>query len=200
MDLNLNKPKPIQIRLPQDLEDSLRYAAYKSRTTLNSVVIDCLKEHLPPVSPQDLTVYHGVSPFSQSEEQLFKAAHERLGRYQNAVQLQLDLVLQLASLLNAQASYARNMQRDLQNGLKLKIPDNNDGTMPNMETERGTTSPEILKYLDSSNLLKNEATARKCRKALARHQYDAVGEWEQVKDLLQRLDLTDKTSHDPSAR
>lgn len=180
------KPKPIQIRLPQDLEDSLRYVAHKTRSTLNSVVIECLKENLPTVSQLDLAVYDGVSPFSQSEEQLVRGAHEHLGRYQKTVQLQLELVLQLASLLNAQAISASSMRSELLNGAKLKVPENNDGTIPDMKTERGI-SPDFLNYMDASNLLKSETAIRKCRKGMARHQYDATGEWEQVTELLRKL-------------
>lgn len=181
-----NKPNPIQIRLPQNLEDSLRYVAYKTRSTLNSVVIECLKEHLPTVSQMDLAINDGVSPFDQSEEQLFRDAHRRLGCYQEAVQFQLELVLQLASLLNAQVLHARNMQGGLLNGAKLKVPENNDGTIPDLRTERGI-SPDFLNYMDASKLLESEMAVIKCRKAMARHQYDAAGEWEHVKEVLRRL-------------
>lgn len=193
------KPKPIQIRLPQDLEDSLRYVAHKTRSTLNSVVIECLREHLPTVSQLDLAVYDGVSPFNRSEDQLIEDAYGRLGRYQKAVQLQIEQVLQLASLLNAQAANAGGMMGGLLNGAKLKVPENNDGTIPDMQTAGGI-SPEILDYIDASNLLKNETAIRKCRKAMARHQYDAAGEWELVKELLRRLDPNNQVTADPSSR
>jgi len=193
------KPKPIQIRLPQDLEDSLRYVAHKTRSTLNSVVIECLKEHLPTVSQLDLAVYDGVSLSHQSEDQLSKEVCERLGRYQKAVQLQLDLVLQLASLLNAQAIDAKNMQEGLLNGVKPKVPEDNDGSIPFIQTERGRSS-DFLRYMDASNLLKSETAIRKCRKAMSRHQYDAAGEWEHVKELLRKLEPNNQTTTDPSAQ
>lgn len=192
------KAKPIQIRLPQDLEDSLRYVAYKTRSTLNSVVIECLKEHLPTVSQLDLAAYDGVNPFYQSEDQLFREAYGHLGRYQKAVQLQLELILQLASLLNAQAIHASSMRDGLLNGAKLKVPENNDGTIPDMRTERGI-SPDFLNHMDASNLLKSETAIRKCRKAMARHQYDTAGEWELVKELLRKLAPNNQVPTDPSA-
>lgn len=163
------------------------------------MVIECLKEHLPTVSQLDLALYDGVSFCCQSEDQIFRETRGRLGRYQKAVQLQLELVLQLASLLNAQAICASSMQDGLLNGAKLKVPENIDGTIPDMQTERGI-SADVLNYIDASNLLKSEATIRKCRKAMARHQYDAAGEWEYVKELLRRLDPKTQAPTESSAR
>lgn len=194
-----NKPKPIQIRLPQDIEDSLRYVAYKTRSSLNSVVIECLKEHLPTVSQVDLSSYDGVSISYQSEKQLFEDAYERLGRYQQAVQLQLEQVLQLASWLNAQAVLANSMQDDLRKGTKLKVPENNDGTIPDMRTERGILI-DTLYYKDASNILKNETAIRKCRKEMTRHQYDAADKWENVKEVLRKLDPNNQEPADQQAR
>lgn len=184
-----SRPKPIQIRLPQDLEDSLRHVAYKTRSTLNSVVIESLQDHLPAVSPIDLALNDSVtSLFVRSEDDLAKDAHERLGRYQEAVQRQLDLLLQLTSLLNSQVRHARRMQDGLlKRGVRPKVPEDKDGAMPDTSTERGI-DPEFFSYLEASNLLKSETAARKCRKEIARQQYDAVGQWENVKELLRQLD------------
>ena len=185
-----SKPKPIQIRLPQDLEDSLRYVAYRTRSTLNSVVIESLKEHLPAVTKMDLALSDSVtSLFVRSADEVRKEAHQRLGRYQEAVQRQLDLALQLASLLNAQVSHARSMQDGLlEGGVRPKVPGSQDGTTPDdTRTERGI-APEFFSYLAASNLLKSEVAARSCRKEMARQQYDAFGQWENVKELLQQLD------------
>ncbi|QPK64117.1 hypothetical protein IVG45_03855 [Methylomonas sp. LL1] len=155
-----------------------------------------MKEYLPTVSQLDLAVYDGMSHFYQSEDQLCRDANGHLGRYQKAVQLQLELVMQLASLLNAQAIHASNMRDGLLNGAKLKVPENCDGTIPDMRTKRGISS-DVLNYMDASNLLKSETAIRKCRKEMARHQYDAAGEWEQVKELLRRLDQNSQAPTDP---
>lgn len=181
------KPKPIQIRLPQEVEDSLRFVARKTRSTLNSVVIDCLMEHLPTIHPLELGLIDGVNPFEQSAQQLRAAAHDRLNRYETAVQLQLDVLLQLASLLNAQASNARSMQDGLRRGFELRVPEDSSGEPPDMRTERGV-SPEILRYLDASRIVKNDATMRAARKQVARHLYEAAGEWNAVKELLKKLE------------
>lgn len=192
------KPKPIQIRLPKDLEDSLRYVAYKTSSTLNSVVIECLKENLPTVNELELALYDGLNFCIQSEDQLFKEVYDRLGRYQKAIQLQLALVLQISSLLNSQASHASRMRDGILNGVKLKVPEDNDGKIPDMISESGI-SPEVLNYVDASNLLKSETEIRKLRKEIVRHQYDAAGEWEYIKEVLRRVDKTVASTH-PSVR
>lgn len=184
---SLDRPKPIQIRLPRELEDSLRFVASKTRATLNSVVIDCLKEHLPAVHPLELGVMSGVSPFPKPKEQLRFDALDRLNRYEAAVQLQLGVLLQMAGVLNAQASLARNMRDSLVRGYDVQVPDDSGGNPPHFASREGTVSPKLMAYSDGSATIKNDEVLKAGRKQASRHHYEAVGEWEAVKELLRRL-------------
>lgn len=182
-----SRPKPIQIRLPQELEDSLRVVANKTQSTLNSVVIDCLQENLPAVHPLEQGVLSGVSPFLMEKPQLHRNALDRLNRYEEAVQLQLGVLLQVAGILNAQASLARRMQDSLVKGFLVQVPEDSSGEPPHIPSREGTVSAELLKYIDASMVVKNTQMLKAGRKQASRHQYDAVGEWEAVKVLLKRL-------------
>lgn len=181
------RPKPIQIRLPQALEDSLRLVASRSKSTLNSIVIDCLQENLPAVHPLDLAVISGVSPFPKTIAQLRLSALDRLNRYEAAVQLQLDVILQIASILNAQSSLARSMSDSLVKGYSVQVPEDRTGALPDLPSPEGTISAKLLQYIDASKVVKNIEALKAGRKQASRHQYDAVGEWEAVKELLKRL-------------
>lgn len=181
------KPRPIQIRLPQALEDSLRLVASRSKSTLNSIVIDCLQENLPTVNPLELGMISGVSPFPQTIAQLRLNALDRLNRYEEAVQLQLDVILQIASILNAQSSLARSMSASLVKGYSVQVPEGRTGALPNLPSPEGTISAKLLQYIDASKVVKNIEALKAGRKQASRHQYDAVGEWEAVKELLKRL-------------
>lgn len=181
------KPRPIQIRLPQALEDSLRLVASRSKSTLNSIVIDCLQENLPTVNPLELGIISGVSPFPQTIAQLRLNALNRLNRYEEAVQLQLDAILQIASILNAQSSLARSMSASLVKGYSVQVPEDCTGALPNLPSPEGTISAKLLQYIDASKVVKNIEALKAGRKQASRHQYDAVGEWEAVKELLKRL-------------
>ncbi len=182
-----SKPKPIQIRLPQELEDSLRVVASKTQSTLNSVVIDCLQENLPAVHPLELGAVSGVSPFLMEKSELYRSALKRLNRYEEEVQLQLGVLLQIAGILNAQASLVRRMQTSLVNGFPVQVPEDSSGELPHMPSREGTVSSELLKYIDASTVVKNMQMLKAGRKQASRHQYDAVGEWEAAKVLLKRL-------------
>lgn len=182
-----SRPKPIQIRLPQELEDSLRVVANKTQSTLNSVVIDCLQENLPAVHPLEQGVLSGVSPFLMEKPQLHRNALDRLNRYEEAVQLQLGVLLQVAGILNAQASLARRMQDSLVKGFLVQVPEDSSGELPHIPSREGTVSAELLKYMDASMVVKNTQMLKAGRKQASRHQYDAVDEWEAVKVLLKRL-------------
>lgn len=182
-----DKPKPIQIRLPRELEDSLRVVASKTQSTLNSVVIECLQENLPAVTPFELSTVSSVSPFLIEKSQLHRSALDRLNRYEEAVQSQLEVLLQIAGILNAQASLARRMQHSLINGVLVKVPEDRAGELPHIPTREGTISAEMLKYLDASKVVKNLQMLKERRKQASRYQYDAIGEWEAVKLLLTRL-------------
>lgn len=182
-----SKPKPIQIRLPQELEDSLRVVANKTQSTLNSVVIDCLQENLPAVHTLEQGVLSGVSPFLMEKPQLHRNALDRLNRYEEAVQLQLGVLLQVAGILNAQASLARRMQDSLVKGFLVQVPEDSSGELPRIPSREGTVSVELLKYMDASMVVKNTQMLKAGRKQASRHQYDAVAEWEAVKVLLKRL-------------
>lgn len=181
------KPKPIQIRLPQELEDSLRLVASRSRSTLNSVVIDCLQENLPAVHPLELGMMCGVSPSPKPKEHLRFEALDRLNRYEAAVQLQLGAILEMASILNAQASLARNMRDSLIKGYSVQVPEDPAGELPNIPSRDGTISVKLLEYIDASKVVKNIDSLKAGRRQASRHQYDAVGEWDAVKELLRRL-------------
>lgn len=181
------KPRPIQIRLPQALEDSLRLVASRSNSTLNSIVIDCLQENLPTVNPLELGVISGVSPFPKTIAQLRLSALDRLNRYEAAVQLQLDVILQIASILNAQSSLARSMSDSLVKGYSVQVPEDRTGALPDLPSPEGTISAKLLQYIDASKVVKNIEALKAGRKQASRHQYDAVGEWEAVKELLKRL-------------
>lgn len=188
-----NKPKPIQIRLPQELEDSLRVVANKTQRTLNSVVIDCLQENLPAVDPLELGMLSGViHPFMDKHE-LYRSAADRLNRYEEAIQMQLGVLLQLASTLNAQASLARSMRNSLFNGSLVKVPEDSSGELPDIPSREGTVSMELLRYTDASMVVKNTQILKAGRKQASRYQYDAAGEWEAVKVLLKRLADVDAT-------
>lgn len=184
---SIEKPRPIQIRLPQALEDSLRLVASRSKSTLNSIVIDCLQENLPAVHPLELGMMSGVSPFPKTITQLRLDALDRLNRYEAAVQLQLDVILQIASILNAQSSLARSMRDSLVKGYSVQVPEDSTGELPNLPSPEGTISAKLLQYIDASKVVKNIEALKAGRKQASRHQYDAVGEWEAVKELLKRL-------------
>lgn len=181
------KPKPIPIRLPQELEDSLRFVASKNRTTLNSVVIDCLRQHLPSIHPIELALMSGVSPFPKTKDQLRFEALDRLNRYESQVQLQLGVILQIAGVLNSQASLARNMRDGLVKQYDVRVPEHSLGNLPELPTPPGTISAKLLAYVDGSATVKNNEVLNACRKQAYRHQYDASDEWEAVKELLGRL-------------
>lgn len=181
------KPRPIQIRLPQELEDSLRVVASRSRSTLNSVVIDCLQENLPAVHPLEIGMVSGVSSFPKPKEHLRFEALDRLNRYEAAVQLQLGAILQMASILNAQASLARNMRDLLVKGHSVQVPEDPTGELPNIPSREGTISVKLLEYVDASKVVKHIDALKAGRRQASRHQSDAVGEWEAVKELLRRL-------------
>jgi len=181
------KPKPIPIRLPQEVEDSLRFVAGKTRSTLNSVVIDCLKEHLPAINPIELGAMSGVSPFHRPKEQLRVDALDRLNRYEAAVQQQLGVVLQIAAVLNNQASFARNMRDSVIWGFDVQVPGDSSGNPPHFPSPEGTISHRLMAYADGSATVKNNEVLKAYRKQASRHQYDAVGEWGAVKELLRRL-------------
>lgn len=182
-----SKPKPIQIRLPQELEDSLRVVANKTQSTLNSVVIDCLQENLPAAHPLEQAAMTGVSPFLLEKSQLHRSALDRLNRYEEAVQLQLGVLLQVAGILNTQASLARRMQDSLVRGFSVQVPEDSSGEPPHIPSREGTISLELLKYIDASMVVKNIQMLKALRKQASRYQYDAVGEWDAVKELLKRL-------------
>lgn len=182
-----SKPKPIQIRLPKELEDSLRVMANKTQSTLNSVVIDCLQENLPAVRRLEGSMLTGVSPFPMEKSRLHRSALDRLNRYEEAVQLQLGFLLQMAGTLNAQASFARKMQDSLVKGFSVQVPEDSSGELPDIPSREGTVSFKTLQYIDASMLVKNIQVLKAWRKQAARHQYDAVDEWEAVKVLLKRL-------------
>lgn len=182
-----SKPKPIQIRLPRELEDSLRVVANKTQSTLNSVVIDCLQENLPAVYPLELGMLSGASPFLMEKSELRRSALDRLNRYEEAVQLQLGVLLQVAGILNAQASLARKMQDSLVKGFRVQVPEDSSGEPPHFPSREGTVSAKLLQYIDASMVVKNVQMLKAARKLASRHQYDAVGEWEAVKVLLKRL-------------
>lgn len=182
-----DKPTPIPIRLPQELEDSLRFVATKTRRTMNSVVIDCLTEHLPAVNSIDRAVMSGVSPFPKTKKQLRFETLDRLNRYESQVQLQLGVMLQIAAVLNNQASLARNMRDALVKGYDVRVPEDSFGNLPDFPSPAGTISSKLLAYTDGSATVKNNGILNTCRKQASRHQYDAVGEWEAVKELLERL-------------
>lgn len=80
-----NKRKPIPIRLPSDLEESLRLTAFSSKKTINAVVIESLKQTIPAV--QDLSSYSG---------------DELLHRYSAGLQVELNLLLALCMKINTQ--------------------------------------------------------------------------------------------------
>lgn len=181
------RPKPIQIRLPQELEDSLRLMANKTQSTLNSVVIDCLQENLPAVHPLELGILSGASPFLMEKSELRRSALDRLNRYEAAVQSQLGVLLQVAGILNAQASLARKMQDSLGKGFRVQVPEDSSGELPHIPSREGTVSAELLKYIDASMVVKNIQMLKAGSKQASRHQYDAVSEWEAVKVLLKRL-------------
>jgi hypothetical protein len=173
--------------LPPDVEDSLRFVARKTRSTLNSVVIDCLKEHLPAVHPVELAVMDWVSPFPEPKERLRSDALDRLNRYEDAVQLQLGVVLQIAGLLNAQASLARKMRDSLVRGHDVRVPDDSSGNPPQFASREGTISPKLLAYIEGAATIKNNEALKAGRKQASRHHYEAVSEWEAVKVLLRRF-------------
>ncbi len=181
------KPRPIQIRLPQELENSLRLVASRSNRTLNSVVIDCLQENLPTFHSLEFGMISSVSPFQKETEQLRRDAADRLNRYEAAVQLQLDAILQIARILNDQASLARHMKDDLFQGYSVQVPEDPTGELPNLPSPEGTISLKLLQYTDGSKVVKNIQALKVGRKDASRYQYDAVAEWEAVKELLQRL-------------
>ena len=187
------KPKPIPIRLPQELEDSLRFVASKNRTTLNSVIIDCLREHLPDIHPIEHALISGISPFVKTKEELRYEVLDRLNRYESQVQLQLGVVLQIAAVLNSQASLARNMRDALVKQYDVRVPEHSSGDMPVLPSPPGTISPKLLAYTDGSATVKNNEVLNACRKQASRHQYDAGDEWKAVKELLGRLANTESS-------
>jgi hypothetical protein len=181
------KPRPIPIRLPQEIEDSLRFVASKTRSTLNSVVIDCLRENLPPVHPIELALLNGVSPFPKTERQLHSEALDRLNRYECHIQAQLGAILQIAAALNGQASFARKMQDSLLKGFDVRIPEDSLGNPPDFPSAEGTMSAKLLAYIDGSATIKNNEVLKTFRKQASRHQIEAGAEWEAVMELLGRL-------------
>ena len=182
------KPKAIQIRLPREVEDSLRFVATKTKRTLTSVVIDCLRDHLPHVSSIDFTLLDSSTGHKVTSEEVRAAANERLINYQDAVQLLLGTALQLTASLNAQVASARAMQTDLRRGHSVRVPEGKDGSIPDMRTANGKLSANYLTYLDASAVLQGETANRKLRKLMARHQFDAAALWENIRELLQVLD------------
>lgn len=165
----------------------MRLVAHRKQCTLNTVVIECLMENLPPVSLVDMGVAHGVSFFTQTEQQLVAGISACLERYLKEKQQEISLLGELVILKNQQTQDALAMEKTIRTGGTVKLADE-EGNHPFEHTEDGKLSPEFLHYLDSSRLRKIEKRVLECSKEMARHQYDALGQWNIMKEKLEMLE------------
>jgi hypothetical protein len=191
------KPKPLQVRLSQDLDESLRFVAAKTKRTMNAVVMECLKENLPTVNMFDMTGYDGFPALhANSPGNLVREAQARLNRYQAAMQMQISTLLEVVMALNGQVSSAREVQEQLRIGFVPRIaPSAEDIPVPRA-TKNGLSMHDVLEHLHSSTVLKNEVFVRKARKIAAKHQFEAIAQWEFAREL---LDLHAKAMAEQSA-
>ena len=180
-----DKPKPLLVRLPADLDQSLRFVAGKTKRTMNAVVTECLKENLPAVNFADIAGFDGVpAMFARSPEDLVMEAQARLNRYQAAMQLQISTLLEVVGALNAQASSARDVQEQLRTGFVPRIASSVEDLPAPKTAEHGLEAHDLLQHLHSSRVLKAEEFVRKARKIAARHQFEAIAQWEFARELL----------------
>jgi hypothetical protein len=187
-----DKPKPLLVRLPADVDQSLRFVAGQTRRTMNAVVTDCLRENLPAVSFADIAGFDGVpAMFARSPEELVTEAQARLNRYQAAMQMQISTLLEVVGALNAQVSSARDVQEQLRTGFVPRIASSVENLPVPKTTEQGLEAHDLLQHLHSSRVVKTEEFVRKARKTAAKHQFEAIAQWEFAREL---LDLHAKTS------
>ena len=172
--------KPLQVRLPVDVYESLQYVASTRGSTLNSVVIECLRSNLPRTNWTDQALVRDFYLSERTPEQHRENALENLNLYQSKVLNELSLLGALTQLRLNQVAHTVNIDKTLRKGFQVIQPQDENAAQP-------PSSLDALFAFNTTGHQKEEQKLSELLKAIARARTEAFIEWDLFNRHLDRL-------------
>jgi hypothetical protein len=173
--------KPLQVRLPSEVYESLQYVASAKGGTLNSVVVECLRNNLPYTTWADQALVRDCFIAERTPEQHRNNALESLNLYQGKVLNELSLLGALTQLRLNQIAHTVNVEKVLRNAWPVLQP---------LDDENAEQSRPQMDKLAAANTVghkKEEQKLADLLKAIARARTEAYIEWDLFNRHLDRL-------------
>ena len=155
--------KALQVRLPAGVYDSLQYEASAKASTMNAVVVECLRANLPPTHWTDFALVRDLGIDRCSPEELKKCVHDALGLYESKVLAEISLLNSLIQMRVHQLGSIGAIGKSFREGWEVLPP-------PDVPQSDSSSSPffDVMKTKDTNNLLKIEEKVKDILKSLAR--------------------------------
>jgi ribosomal protein L16 Arg81 hydroxylase len=173
--------KPLQVRLPSDVYASLQYVASAKGGTLNSVVVECLRNNLPYTTWSDQALVRDFYTAERTPEQHRSNALENLNLYQGKVLHELSLLGALTQLRLNQISHTVNIDKVLRNAWPVLQP------LDSEDAEQSRPHMDIFAASNTVGHKKEEQKVADLLKAIARARTEAYIEWDLFNRHLDRL-------------
>jgi hypothetical protein len=174
--------KALQVRLPADVYDSLQYEASAKASTMNAVVVECLRANLPNAHWTDFALVRDLGIDRWSPEILKKHTQDTLGMYESKVLGEIALLNSLIQMRVHQLGSIGSINKALREGWEVLPP--TDGNLPG-GSQSGFTYQ--MKTNDTNNLSKTEEKVKDVLKALARARAEEQIELRRLFSYLCRL-------------
>lgn len=174
--------KPLQVRLPADVYEALQYEASAKGSTLNAVVIDCLRTNLPHSSWVDSVLYRGPGISQDTVGNCTTNALDALTRYEEQVLTEMSILNELAQLRCAQVASATRIAKSLRNNWEVSVLDEED-----LHSTNGKLNPGFLTSADTRAHKKCDDKAREGLKHVARARAEAHMAWTLFNEYLAKL-------------
>jgi hypothetical protein len=172
--------KPLQVRLPKDVYESLQYVASAKGGTLNSVVVECLRSNLPYTTWTDQALVRDFNLVERTPGQHLEAALENLNLYQSKVLNEISLLSAFTQLRLSQIGHTVNIDMHLRKGFPVLPPQAEDA-------KELYSQMESLSAIDTNGHKKDEQKVSDLLKAVARARTEAFIEWDLFNRNLKRL-------------
>lgn len=179
--------KPLQIRLPADVYQALQYEASAKGSTLNAVVIECLRTNLPMTSWVDMALMRDAGMFADSQEAHTKNALDALDRYQKEVFGEISMLSEMIQLRSTQGANAIEIAKSLREGWAVSQPVEGKNYVSD-----GKLDISILESRHTGNHAKAEEKVKEGLKLIARARAEAKIYWSLFCKHLDRLNESRK--------
>lgn len=185
--------KPLQVRLPAEVYESLQFVASSKGGTLNSVVVECLRSNLPETTWIDRALSRDRGHFTRDPVTHSERALDNLDRYKHCVLLEITQLMNLIDLRNTQLHHAINLGNNLRIGATIRKPEELG--------DRGTQELESMAHLEMKDTIghnKAESKLNDLLKSIARARIEAHIEWKLFYDRLDRIKECSASPHEPT--